>query len=167
MGAFVVVVFVQPVATGLTFERSRWPLHITLTRFDTKEDADVVMGRLGPALTRHLGFLVRVGGDDYFGRNGTVHVSLVEPEPRLQRLHEECLAAVGPESHLLSPHHTGKHFRPHISHTMGRLYPGDEVAVRQAALVDMRPDSDSRFRRVLGVWDSDADAGTNPPLNAS
>ena len=167
MGAFVVVVFVQPVAAGLTFERSQWPLHITLARFDTKESADVVMGRLGPALTRHLGFRVRVGGDAYFGRNGTVHVSLVEPVPRLQRLHEECLAAVGPDSHVLSPHHTGKHFRPHVSHTVGRLQPGDEVLVRQAALVDMRPDSDSRFRRVLGVWDGTAEADVNLPLNAS
>lgn len=167
MGAFVVVVFVQPVAAGLTFERSQWPLHITLARFDTKESADVVMGRLGPALTRHLGFRVRVGGDDYFGRNGTVHVSLVEPVPRLQRLHEECLAAVGPDSHVLSPHHTGKYFRPHVSHTVGRLQPGDEISVRQAALVDMRPDSDSRFRRVLGVWDGNAEADVSLPLNAS
>lgn len=162
MGAFVVVVFVQPVAAGLTFERSQWPLHITLARFDTKENVDVVMDRLGPALTRHLGFGVRVGGDDFFGRNGTVHVSLIEPELRLQRLHEECLAAVGPAAHLLSPHHTGKHFRPHVSHTVGRLQPGDEVNVRQAALVDMRPDSDSRFRRVLGVWDGSAPSEQSP-----
>lgn len=162
MGAFVVVVFVQPVAAGLTFERSQWPLHITLARFDTKETVDVVMDRLGPALTRHLGFGVRVGGDDFFGRNGTVHVSLIEPEPRLQRLHEECVAAVGPAAHLLSLHHTGKHFRPHVSHTVGRLQPGDEVNVRQAALVDMRPDSDSRFRRVLGVWDDSAPSEQSP-----
>ncbi|WP_336714349.1 2'-5' RNA ligase family protein [Arthrobacter sp. USHLN218] len=152
MGAFVVVVFVTPVARGLVFESSRWPLHITLARFDTKEPAADVAQRIGPALARGVGYPVKIGRDDRFGRNGRVRVSLVEPDARLQALHEALLDALGPEVHLLSPHHTRAGFRPHISHTVGRLHPGDTVDVRQACLVDMRPGGDHRHREVLEVW---------------
>jgi 2'-5' RNA ligase len=153
MGAYVAVVFVQPVEAGFTFPRTSWPLHVTLARFDTKEGPDAVGARIGPALAAGLGFTVRIGGDAHFGRSGTVRVSLVEPDPRLQALHESLLDALGPAVHVLSPQHTRSRFRPHVTHMDTRLHPGDAMQVRQAALVDMRPGGDSRFRKVLAVWD--------------
>jgi len=152
MDAFVVVVFVRPVDPGLVFESSRWPLHITLARFDSAEPSKELAERIGPGVENGLGYTVTVGEDDFFGRNGRVHVSLVQPDDRLQDLHERLLDALGPDVHLLSPYHTRSRFRPHISHTVGRLHPGDEVAVRQVSLVDMRPGGDHRFRKVLAVW---------------
>ncbi|MFD1214203.1 2'-5' RNA ligase family protein [Arthrobacter sp. GCM10027362] len=154
MGAYVAVVFVQPVEAGLIFPRTAWPLHITLARFDTRENADVVSGRIGSALAAGLGFTVRIGPDALFGRNGTVRVSLVEPHPRLQALHDGLLDALGPGVHVLSPQHIRAHFRPHVTQTDTRLHPGDTMDVRQAALVDMRPGGDSRIRKVLAVWEA-------------
>lgn len=152
MGAYVAVVFVEPVEAGFTFPRTAWPLHVTLARFDTKDSADAVGGRIGAPLAAGLGFTVRIGQDARFGRNGSVRVSLVEPDARLQALHDGLLDALGPEVHVLSPHHTRQHFRPHVSHQATRLHPGDTVDVRQVALVDMRPGGDSRFRTVVEVW---------------
>jgi 2'-5' RNA ligase len=153
MGAYVVVVFIRPVRAGHMFPRSDWPLHITLARFDSKEPAEGVAERIGRALSGWLGFDVRTGADDFFGRNHSVPVSLVEPHPQLQLLHDRLLDELGTDVHLLSPHHARQNFRPHISHQAeGRLQSGEVVRVAQAALVDMRPDGDSKHRRVLAVW---------------
>jgi hypothetical protein len=154
MGAYVAVVFVQPVDAGFAFPRTEWPLHVTLARFDTKESADVVRSRIGAPLAAGLGFSVRIGEDALFGRSGAVRVSLVEPDARLQALHDGLLHALGPDVHVLSPQHIREHFRPHVTHMDIRLHPGDTMDVRQAALVDMRPGGDSRFRKVLAVWDA-------------
>jgi 2'-5' RNA ligase len=155
MGAYVAVVFVQPVQAGFTFPRAEWPLHLTLARFDTRESADAIRTRIGPALAAGLGFTARIGQDALFGRSGTVPVSLVEPHPKLQALHEALLDALGPAVHVLSPQHLRAHFRPHVTQLAGRLQPGDSLEVAQAALVDMRPGGDSRFRKVLAVWDGE------------
>ena len=155
MGVFVLVVFVVPVRAGTVFPRSSWPLHITVARFDTRETADDVCARLDVVLPALLGFGVRIGQDAQFGRDGSVPVSLVEPEPALQRLHAAALEALGERVHLPGARHNGPNYRPHVTHADTRLRPGDHVRVRQAALVDMRPDSDPRLRRVLAVWEPD------------
>ncbi|OIH84218.1 hypothetical protein BLJ79_12175 [Arthrobacter sp. UCD-GKA] len=153
MGAFVLVAFVVPVPVGLVFPRSSWPLHITVVRFDTRESADVVRARLDVALPALLGFGVRIGADAQFGRNASVPVSLVEPEPAMQRLHIAALDALGPQVHLPGAQHNGPNYRPHVTHAESRLRPGGRIRIRQAALVDMRPDNDPRLRRVLAVWE--------------
>lgn len=153
MGVFVLVAFVVPVPAGVVFPRTHWPLHITLARFDTRETADVVSARMDRVLPSLLGFGVRIGPDAQFGRNASVPVSLVDPEPALQRLHSAVLEALGPQVHLPGAQHSGAHYRPHVTHADTRLRPGDRIQIRQAALVDMRPDNDPRLRRVLAVWD--------------
>lgn len=158
MGAYVVVVFIKPVRAGHTFQRSEWPLHITLARFDSKEPPDGVTKRIDRAFSGLQAFDVCTGADDFFGRNRSVPVSLVEPHPQLQLLHDRLLDALGADVHLLSPHHMRQNFRPHISHQAeGRLHSGDVVHVQQAALVDMRPDGDAKHRRVLAVWNGQAE----------
>ncbi len=100
-----------------------------------------------------LGFGVRIGPDAQFGRNGSVPVSLVEPEPALQRFHTAAPEALGPQADLPGARHNGPNYRPHVTHAGTRLVPGEQVLIRQAALADMRPDDDPRLRRVLAVWE--------------
>lgn len=156
MGAYVLVAFVIPVQAGLVFSRASWPLHITLVRFDTRETAEDVRVRLDGVLPAHLGFDVRIGPDAHFGRNGSVPVSLVEPEPALQQLHTAALEVLGPQVHLPGAQHNRSNYRPHVTHAETRLLPGDQVRVRQAALVDLRPDNDPLLRRVVAVWETES-----------
>lgn len=153
MGAYVLVAFVVPVQAGLVFPRSSWPLHVTLVRFDTRESADVICTRFDGVLPAQLGFDVHIGSDAQFGRNGSVPVSLVEPEPALNRLHAAALEVLGPEVHLPGAQHNRSNYRPHVTHAETRLQPGDQVRIRQAALVDLRPDNDPRLRLVVAVWE--------------
>ena len=160
------VAFVEPVAEGAVFPRTDWPLHITLVRFDvggpdsagaTERVAVLADGAARAALGTHLA----VGEDAAFGRNGSVAVSLVEPHPALQALHEALVQAVAAvEGRILTPRHTLSGYRPHVSHHgsgpgIKRLNPGDAVVLDRIALVDMAPDGDHTIRRVLRLWTLD------------
>jgi hypothetical protein len=159
MRNLILVAFVEPVAEGLVFPRTDWPLHITLVRFDagTTNGADPAEGIAAlveaPAMAA-LGASLTVGNDAGFGRHGSVPVSLIQPQPDLQILHERLVAAVGSlGGKVLTPAHTLSGYRPHVSHHGDkRLQPGDAVVLDRIALVDMAPDGDRTVRRVLRLW---------------
>lgn len=153
MGSYVLVVFVSRIPAGTVFARARWPLHATLVRFDAAEPAARIRQRIGPALTARAAFAATVGGDAAFGRDGSVPVSLLDADSGLAALHVAVLDALGDAVHLPGGRHTKAGYRPHVSHTVGRLHPSDTLAVDHVALVDMRPDGDPRWRRVVFVWD--------------
>ncbi|MFJ6231318.1 2'-5' RNA ligase family protein [Pseudarthrobacter sp. NPDC092184] len=119
MRNLIFVAFAEPVAEGSVFLRTDWPLHITLVRFDvgTADGADVAV-RLaelaGPHAAAALGLNLLMGEDAGFGRNGSVPVSLVQPQPDLQALHEQLATAVeGSGGRILTPAHTRSGYRPH------------------------------------------------------
>lgn len=155
MGVYVTVVFVEPLAAGTEFLQTAWPLHVTLVRFDSAVAVPELASVLGAALEGREAFTAEVGRDAKFGRNGSVPVSLVDPAG-LVDLHESLLYGLlhelGEEIRLPGPNHTRANYRPHVTHRVRRLHPGDTFQVRQVALVDMFPDRDRRFRRVLAVW---------------
>jgi hypothetical protein len=162
MRNLIFVAFVEPVTEGLVFPRSAWPLHITLVRFDVDSPAgaDVtvsVAGLADPYATAALGASLTVGEDAGFGRYGSVPVSLIQPQPDLQTLHELLVGAVARlDGKVLTPAHTLSGYRPHVSHHGDkRLNPGDAVVLDRIALVDMAPDGDRTVRRVLRLWSRD------------
>ena len=169
MRNLIFVAFVEPVAEGQVFPRTDWPLHITLLRFDVKFDAgaaattntqdsaDVaerIAGLAAAPAAAALGAALAVGEDAAFGRNGSVPVNLILPQPELQALHEQLVAAVDSlGGRMLTPAHTLAGYRPHVSHHGDkRLHPGDAVVLDRVALVDMAPDGDHAIRRVLRLW---------------
>ncbi|MFB0834786.1 2'-5' RNA ligase family protein [Arthrobacter halodurans] len=152
MGSYVLVVFVRRLAEGAVFERSAWPLHATLLRFDTREGAGTVASRVGPALAGVGSFAAEVGAEAGFGRDGGVPVSLLDPDSGLASLHGELLEAFVGHATLPGAQHTRSGYRPHVSHTAGRPRRGDRLLVDHVALIDMRPDGDPSRRRVAAVW---------------
>jgi hypothetical protein len=159
MRNLIFVAFVEPVTEGLVFPRTEWPLHITLVRFDVDSpagaDAALRVAELAdPYATAALGASLTVGKDAGFGRNGSVPVSLIQPQPDLQTLHEQLVAAVARlDGKVLTPAHTLSGYRPHVSHHGDkRLNPGGAVVLDRIALVDMAPDGDRTVRRVLRLW---------------
>lgn len=169
MQNLIFVAFVEPVAEGQVFPRTDWPLHITLVRFDAGTPgsagvAEDIAGLADAPAAASLGAALRVGEDAAFGRNGSVPVSLVEPNPALQDLHERLVQVVKDVGgRILTPHHTLSGYRPHVSHREAkRLHPGDAVVLDRVALVDMAPGGDHTIRRVLRLWSRDAGSGQTP-----
>ncbi len=160
MRNLILVAFVEPVADGLVFPRTHWPLHITLVRFDvgTDDSVDHVAALAAPHAGAALGTGLTVGEDAGFGRNGSVPVSLIQPQPDLQALHELLVMAIqGLGGKVLTPAHTMSGYRPHVSHHGDkRLNPGDAVVLDRIALVDMAPDGDHTIRRILRLWSQEA-----------
>ncbi|TLM75418.1 2'-5' RNA ligase family protein [Pseudarthrobacter sp. NamB4] len=159
MRNLIFVAFVEPVAECGVFPRTEWPLHVTLVRFDVDspagaDPAERVAGLAEPPALAALGTQLSVGEDAGFGRNGSVPVSLVHPQPNLQTLHEQLVTAVeGLRGKVLTPAHTRSGYRPHVSHHGDkRLNPGDAVVLDRIALVDMAPDGDRTVRRILKMW---------------
>ena len=157
------VAFVEPVADGLVFPRSEWPLHITLVRFDvgTAVLPERVAALAAPLAAAALGVALTVGEHAGFGRNGSVPVNLIQPQSDLQALHEQLVNAVNSlGGKVLTPAHTMSGYRPHVSHHGDkRLNPGDAVVLDRIALVDMAPDGDRTVRRILRLWSRDEAAG--------
>jgi hypothetical protein len=156
------VAFVEPVADGLVFPRSEWPLHITLVRFDVGTDvAERVAALAEPPVLAALGTGLTVGEDAGFGRNGSVPVNLIQPQPELQALHEQLVSAVDSlGGKVLTPAHTMSGYRPHVSHHGDkRLNPGDAVVLDRIDIVYWAPDGDRTVRRVLRLWSRDEAAG--------
>lgn len=157
MRNLIVVAFIESVAVGQEFLRSDWPLHLTLVRFDVRNDGDTARyaALAEMPVKQALGTVLAVGGDDRFGRQGSVPVSLVEADPALQALHDSLVQAVEQvPGRVASPHHTRRNFRPHVSHRGDKcLNRGDAVVLDRVALVDMAPDGNHTIRRILELWE--------------
>ncbi|MBT2565008.1 2'-5' RNA ligase family protein [Arthrobacter sp. ISL-85] len=165
MRNLIFVAFLEPVADGQVFLRTEWPLHITLVRFDAgrQDSADVterIAGLADAPAAAALGAALTVGEDAAFGRNGSVPVNLIQPQPDLQALHGQLVAAVDAlGGRILTPAHTLAGYRPHVSHHGDkRLHPGDAVVLDRVALVDMAPDGDHTIRRVLRLWSREGES---------
>jgi hypothetical protein len=170
MRSLIAVAFVEPVTEGLEFPREGWPLHITLVKFDvvgpkslpetTPRPAadDSLAARIAslmePPVAEALGSSVTVGSDAGFGRAGSVPVSLIDPSPALQGLHDALVRIVAEvPGRIATAGHTLEGYRPHVSHLGARrLHAGDVVVLDQIALVDMAPDGGHATRRVLKLW---------------
>lgn len=158
MNELVIVAFLSVVDEGFTFERSAWPPHITVVRFDTALSLSQVRSRVrrvvrGASGVRSSEIQVVAGADAQFGRRGTVAVSLIEPNEQLIGLQAGVVTGLDIAS---SPPATYPHqhaYRPHITHTpLLRPREGQRFVLAQLALVDRAPDGDRRYRRVLSVW---------------
>ena len=116
--------------------------------------AAAVAGLMDAPVRAALGSTVTVGGRAGFGRGGSIPVSLIEPNARLQRLHEALVdVAEALPGRVSTPGYTCAGYRPHVSHR-GEKAPldGEHLVLDQIALVDMAPDGGHASRRVLKLW---------------
>ncbi|MGX9899195.1 2'-5' RNA ligase family protein [Arthrobacter sp. SA17] len=165
MKNLILVAFLEPVIRGSEFPRGRWPLHVTLVKFDVGPRAggesagsDEVVARVvaqveGP-VKRALGASLTIGDEAGFGQRQLVEVNVVEPDFRLQELHENLVHEVQSLGAVVStPGYTLQNYRPHVTRQgERRFHRGDAVVLDRVALVDMAPDGDRRIRRVLELW---------------
>ncbi|WP_353808226.1 2'-5' RNA ligase family protein [Agromyces sp. SYSU T00194] len=148
MGYFVVVLPVERMQVGDEFPVGSWPLHLTaVPPFRTPADADGVAAVLADASEGAPALRVRLGTDAMFGRKHDVPVRLVEdPDGTEMALHERLLDAL---VRVAAQHdaidHVGAGHRPHVTHQPdARTEAGDELVLRQLALIDMRPPGGGR-----------------------
>lgn len=87
-------------------------------------------------------------------RYGEVRVSLIHPNPALNRLHRELVARLQSDCSMVpeTPQFFGLGYRPHVTHTAtARAVSGQQLIFGQLALMDMKPHGDEHLRRVVAV----------------
>lgn len=93
----------------------------------------------------------RIDSDDWFGKDKTVHVKLLEHTDTLQALHELIVDVLEKyEVQFNTPEHIRQGFKPHSTvQKTGQARTGDIVDFDTLTLIDMFPDENPYRRRVL------------------
>ncbi|WP_400159515.1 hypothetical protein [Arthrobacter sp. BPSS-3] len=112
--------------------------------------------RMDPIVRAALGEVLTAGEPANFGRNGSIPVTLIEPNERLQQLHEGLLDIVESlHGRVATGAYTRSGYRPHVSHQGAKLLKtGDRLVLDRVALVDMAPGGTHSSRKVLTLWDA-------------
>ena len=147
----VIVLPLRPLAVGDAFTLREWPLHLTVApTFVIAGGLPAVLPVVAPVLLAHRALVLDVGPADGFGHAMNVPVSLVEPSAELIGLHSRLIASlltVG--ARFDHPEFIGDAYRPHITlKGVPVLRCGVRLTQRQAAVVDMAPAGERRFRPV-------------------
>lgn len=153
MSRLVVVLPLRPLAVGDAFTLREWPLHLTVApTFAIEGGLPAVLPAVGPVLLEQQRLVLRVGGAEGFGHAMNVPVSVVEPAAQLSRLHTQLVTALlAAGARFDDPEFIGEAYRPHVTlKGVAPLRRGESLTLPQAAVVDMAPAGERRFRRV--VW---------------
>ena len=115
-----------------------------------------VARRMDPVVRAALGEVLTAGEPANFGRNGSIPVTLIEPNDRLQRLHEGLLDVVESlHGRVATGAYTRSGYRPHVSQQGAKLLKtGDRLILDRVALVDMAPGGIHSSREVLRLWEA-------------
>jgi hypothetical protein len=142
MHRFVVVCPIEPLRVGQRFPVERWPLHVTvIPSFRTRSTfvgiETAIESTPSPALD------VRVGGEEMFGRSGSILVHIVvDDSGALAQLHNRLLTTLEDRCGLTpdDPQHFRDGYRSHITATRhARAEPGAIIHLNQLVVVDMEP----------------------------
>jgi 2'-5' RNA ligase len=142
-----------PLAVGDAFTLRAWPLHLTVApTFVIEGGLPAALPTVAPILVAQPALALRVGPAEGFGKAMNVPVSLVEPTAELTQLHAGLVTAlVAAGARFDDPEFVGAGYRPHITlKGVAPLQPGVGLTLQQAAVVDMAPAGERRFREV--VW---------------
>src|SRR5690554_5768470 len=161
MTRLVVVLPLSPLQVGDLFAVHEWPLHVTVLPPFTTDVTGTELGRVISTATREQPALhVVAAGDELFGRQHDIPVTVLAQNEQLTALHHKLRAAVRPfAAQPDEPAFTGEGFRPHVTvKSHGRVHEGDAFTLSQLAVVDMAPRA-SAGRTVLAIIDL-PDAGS-------
>jgi 2'-5' RNA ligase len=136
-----------------TFRASEIPLHVTIVgTFAFDSGTDAVVAAMG-SVTHRLPVTARAGGDDLFGPNRDVPVTVVTDFGGIRDLHNALFDELRPLGCELEEPLFARHgFRPHITWVPGsQVEPGQVITLDSLSLIDLRPDGDPALRRVVGT----------------
>ena len=152
MPRLVIVLPLQPLATGSGFSLRAWPLHLTVAPTFEIASLETVVAAIRPLLAAQPAISVRAGHSKGFGRAMNRPAAVVEASADLQLLHESlCTSLHEAGAAFDHPDFIGAGYRPHVTRTRtASVQDGDVLQLRQTAIVDMAPHGDGRLRRV--VW---------------
>ncbi len=131
---------------------TKWPLHITLaSNFVTDKTVPELNELMMSFCDKHSAVIATVGGDDYFGPEGQIHVTKLEMNPELMSLHTALIDTLKASGAVFDdPQYIEEGYVAHATVWYDkRLNKGGRVSIKDLSLVDMFADNDIRERKIL------------------
>jgi hypothetical protein len=145
--------FLEPQDDGAVFGASEIPLHVTIIgTFALDGGTDPVVAAM-ESVTHRLPVSARAGGDDLFGPNRDVPVTVVTDFGGIRDLHNALFDELRPLGCELDEPLFARHgFRAHITWVPGsQVEPGQIIRLDSLSLIDLRPEGDPSLRRVVAT----------------
>ena len=149
---YVLVHFLQPTPDGTHFAAKNWPLHITLaSNFQIRRKETGLIEKLQQFAAEQKSLSITAGSDAHFGPTGQVLVTTFDMTPELNKFHNDLVQLLRANGAIFdTPEYIESGYRPHATvRSDVRFNRGDIAMVDSFALVDMFPDEDPDFRRVI------------------
>ena len=149
---YCLVSFINPIETGTVFDMVDWPLHVTLADVFA---IDLRSTNIEAKLEKLLSFqhsVKTVAGNE--ATLGTTEVILLHKTKELAILHASLIDLLEENSaQFNTPEFTRGGFVPHCTiQKVERLLMGDEVIIRNIALVDMFPNENWQQRKIINIF---------------
>lgn len=152
---YVIVHFIEVTKVPDEFPCTEWPLHVTLlANFTISQPIEKLIEKLDLYAGAIAPFEIMSDGEDLFGSNMNVAVSLIQPSKSIRKVHTELAAltkSLGAEYD--EPKFMNEGFRPHATKQVNsRLADKQKLTLNNFTLVDMHPDSNVNRRRVIKTY---------------
>ena len=151
---YCLVSLVEPIAEGLIFDYSDWPLHATLA--DTFScDLGLILG-VGDIIKNYECITARGESHQVFGSSDRpTPVILLSKPDKLMQLHNEVMDYLLSNGAVFNnPEFTKEGFLPHCTVQKNNMINiGDDVALTSISIVDMYVDNDWKKRKVIKSFD--------------
>ena len=145
---YTLVVFLEPIEVGATFDMADWPLHITIADVFAIDLNSQVNQQLSKLAAQQERLSLSVGDDAVLG---ITKVVLINSDNNLQGLHENIIDLLNQYgAKFNTPEFTRKGFIAHSTiQKTGRLKKGDKIDIASISIVDMLVGGDWQKRKVL------------------
>ena len=152
---YVIVHFIDISNVPGEFPKSEWPLHVTLlANFTISLPLEELIQKLELYALEIVPFEIMSDGEDVFGPNQNIAVSLIQQSESIRKVHADLSAiskALGAKYDELK--FMGEGFRPHATKQINaRLMDKQIIALNNFTLVDMYPDNDINRRRIIKTY---------------
>lgn len=153
---YVIVHFIDISKVPDEFPYTEWPLHITLlANFTISQPLDKLIEKLELYAQEIEPFEIVSDGEDLFGLNQNVAVSLIQISESIGKVHNDLTAitkALGAEYD--ESKFMGEGFRPHATKQINSQLEDKQVlALNNFTLVDMYPNNDIGRRRIVKTFE--------------
>ena len=136
---------------GYEYSMENWPPHISIAEiFAINGAPSDLMNSLSIRLGEQIPVETNAIGEDWFGEDKSVHVTLYDKTNQLENLHETIIDVLNDYGVVFNnPQYIHEGFRPHS--TIQGEYNKNTAIINSVTLIDMYPDRDYRQRKVLGT----------------
>lgn len=152
---YVIVHFIDISKVPGEFPYTEWPLHVTLlANFTISQPLENLIESLEMYAQETEPFEIMSDGEDLFGPNQNIAVSLIQLSENIRKLHTDLIVIsekLGAEYD--TPQFMGEGFRPHATRqTDSHLTNKQKLKLNNLTLVDMYPHNDINRRRIIKTF---------------